>query len=343
MVNAILIAGGKPVFVEMDPDTHAMDFEELERRVTDQSRVVLLTYLSGLIPDVDKFKKYCEDKNLLLVEDFSQLIGGTYQGRALGSIGDFAVASFSIGKTVTSQVGGCLIINNPEKQERIESLIKENTVEIPAKKFFFHQLLENIKVEILTSKLIFDLFTGPLLKLYAKFFPKRYLSIYKEGVLNRFDKEDLFFDDIPSRRTAFENELFFNFNSFMSQLLLDSLMDWKRRSNLRESNKKLFVSLLSDKVKSKIPQAFFKQDSFAIRCPIFPDDKKKTQLFLIKNGVDTTGYGLNLCNEEKVFDQEAVDLKMARKIHQRSIFIPLHEKISEAEIRKMALLLNTYL
>ena len=333
MVNAIQIAGFVPVFVEMDLDTHATEFEDLKKKKNDKSKVFLLTYLSGLIPDVKNYQKYCKDEGLIFIEDFSQLIGGKKEGKILGSFGDFSVASFSIGKTVTSQVGGCLVINNKSYQKRVEKIISKYSIEIPKKSFFYNQLFENIKIEFLTSPFVFTFFTGVLLKFMAYIWPNKYLNIYEEGVINRFDEKDLFFDDVPVYRTKFNSEIFFFFNSFMADLLMNSLEEWDSRHFKRKENYKVFINGIRCLKNLKLAKSILSEDVFPIRVPIYSNNLDKLQLDLMKSGIDTGTYGLNLCNKEEVFSMYRTDLPAAEEIHKNCFFISLHEKVSKRELQ----------
>lgn len=332
MVNAIRVAGLTPVFVDMEKSTHAMSKESLVEKTNSNSKVVLLTYLSGLIPNVEDFSKYCKEEGLILIEDFSQLIGGEFKGRALGTIGDYGVASFSIGKTVTAQVGGCLVVNT--RAENIEDYVKKNSKGSPKKLFFYKQLMENLKVEVLTSPFVFNLFTGPLLKMMAQLFPQKYLQIHKSGVVNRFDEKDLFFDDIPVKREKFNDELYFRFNNYMTDLFRKSVLEWSERTELRRSNLNLFRSEIKEGLKNFVADSFWNEEVFPVRAPFHVQNTEEKQIKLMLRGIDTGTYGLNLCHKESVFAEYNCELPVAEEIHRNCFFISLHEKVKPNEVRR---------
>lgn len=335
MVNAIRVAGHTPVFVDMNKDRHSLDISSIKKNKSEKTKVVLLTYLSGFIPNVEVIKKYCEENELILVEDFSQLIGATYSGKPLGTFGDYAVASFSIGKTITSQVGGAIIFNKHNNEaKRILERAHKNSMEVPKKFFFFSQLKENIKIEFLTSPLVFNLLTGPGLKVLARLFPDKYLGVHKSGLVSRFNEKDLFFDDIPIKRKHFEKELFFKFNNYMAKLLLRSIREWDERKSKRDDNLNYFIKELGNTCPSYIGKGIYEKEIFPIRVAIYCKTPEVVQLKLMAHGIDAGTYGLNLCHKESVFEEYKKSLPIAEEIHKNCIFISLHEKVRKEDLAR---------
>lgn len=93
-VEAIVRTGATPVLADIDPATLCLDPDACAAAVTPRTRAVLLVHLFGHCADLDRFLALCRDHNLLLFEDAAQALGGTWQGRALGSFGAGAGFSF---------------------------------------------------------------------------------------------------------------------------------------------------------------------------------------------------------------------------------------------------------
>lgn len=109
--EAIMMLGAIPVLVEID-DTLTLDTKAVEAAITAKTKAVMVVQMCGSMANMDTLTRLCKDNDLLLIEDACQAIGGTYKGKALGSIGDLGCFSFDFVKTITSGEGGAVITNN---------------------------------------------------------------------------------------------------------------------------------------------------------------------------------------------------------------------------------------
>ena len=109
--EAIMMLGAIPVLVDVD-DTLCLNPEAVERAITTKTKAVMVVQMCGSMANMDALQKVCTKHNLLLVEDACQAIGGKYNGKPLGSIGDLGCFSFDFVKTITCGEGGAVITNN---------------------------------------------------------------------------------------------------------------------------------------------------------------------------------------------------------------------------------------
>lgn len=115
--NAIIMTGALPVFCEIN-ETFAMDPEDLRRKITPETKVVMPSHLSGTVANMDEIMAVAREHNLKVLEDSAEAIGATYKGKRTGSIGDIGIYSFQTAKMMTSGEGGCVITNDPALYER---------------------------------------------------------------------------------------------------------------------------------------------------------------------------------------------------------------------------------
>ena len=106
--ESILALGAIPVLVDVD-DTLALSPEAVEKAITERTKVVMPVHMCGSMADLDALKAICKKHDLLLLEDACQAIGGSYQGKPLGSIGDLGCFSFDFVKTITCGEGGAIV------------------------------------------------------------------------------------------------------------------------------------------------------------------------------------------------------------------------------------------
>ena len=111
--ESILALGAIPVLVDID-ETLTLDPAAVEAAITSKTRCVMPVHMCGSMANLDALQSICNKHNLLLLEDACQALGGTYNGKALGSIGDLGCFSFDFVKTITCGEGGAVITNNKD-------------------------------------------------------------------------------------------------------------------------------------------------------------------------------------------------------------------------------------
>ena len=110
--EAIMMLGAIPVLVDID-DTLTLDPKAVEAAITPKTKAVMMVQMCGSMGHLYKIQEVCKRHHLIFVEDACQAIGGTYDGKPLGSIGDLGCFSFDFVKTITCGEGGAVITNNP--------------------------------------------------------------------------------------------------------------------------------------------------------------------------------------------------------------------------------------
>ena len=111
--ESIIALNAIPVVVEID-ETLTLSPKAVEDAITNKSKAIMPVHMCGSMADLDALRDICKKNNLLLIEDACQAIGGTYKGKALGTVGDIGCFSFDYVKTITCGEGGALVTNNSE-------------------------------------------------------------------------------------------------------------------------------------------------------------------------------------------------------------------------------------
>jgi UDP-4-keto-6-deoxy-N-acetylglucosamine 4-aminotransferase len=110
--NCILYCGGKPVFVDIDPDTYNISPKEIEKKITSKTKAVIAVDFTGQASELETIKDICKKKHLTLIEDAAHSIGTKYKGMPVGVIADMTTFSFHPVKTITAGEGGAVVTNN---------------------------------------------------------------------------------------------------------------------------------------------------------------------------------------------------------------------------------------
>jgi dTDP-4-amino-4,6-dideoxygalactose transaminase len=120
---AIVYAGARPVYVDIDEATMTLDPRLLERAITPRTKAVLPVHLYGHPFDIDPILAICRRHQLPLVEDAAQAHGARYRDRPIGTFGELAAYSFYPGKNLGAcGEAGALVTNRTDYATRARSL-----------------------------------------------------------------------------------------------------------------------------------------------------------------------------------------------------------------------------
>ena len=120
--EAILLAGGRPVFCDVEEDTLNIDVADMERKITPTTRAVAVTHYGGQACDMDAILTLARAHGLTVIEDAAHGCGGLYKGRKLGSLGDIGCFSFQATKNMTTGDGGMMVTHDHAIAERVRKL-----------------------------------------------------------------------------------------------------------------------------------------------------------------------------------------------------------------------------
>jgi len=109
--NAVILRGAKPVFVEVNPDNLNIEPDDIERKITEKTKIIIPVHYAGVACDLNRIIAIARDHNLMVIEDAAQGVNAKYRGQYLGTIADFGCYSFHGTKNYTCGEGGALLIN----------------------------------------------------------------------------------------------------------------------------------------------------------------------------------------------------------------------------------------
>jgi dTDP-4-amino-4,6-dideoxygalactose transaminase len=103
------MAGGVPVFADIDPDSQAMTAETIAAVLTPRTRAVIVVHLAGWPADMEAIMRLAGERGFVVIEDCAQAHGAEIAGRPVGSFGDIAAFSFCQDKIITTGGEGGLL------------------------------------------------------------------------------------------------------------------------------------------------------------------------------------------------------------------------------------------
>jgi len=120
--EAVLLAGAKPVFIDIDPRTYCMRAESVEGKISNRSTAIVPVHLYGLPADMNPIAKLARQHGLTVVEDAAQALGAEYLNKKIGAISDATCFSFYGVKNITTGEGGMITTNDSELAEKLRSV-----------------------------------------------------------------------------------------------------------------------------------------------------------------------------------------------------------------------------
>ena len=127
--NAVVAAGAKPVFVDVKRDDYTMDASDLEKKITDKSKVIIPVHLYGHPVDIDQINEVANDHSLQVVEDACQSLGSTYKKKQTGTFGIMGCYSMYASKVLTAGEGGAIATNDDKVADKIKMIRNHGMVE----------------------------------------------------------------------------------------------------------------------------------------------------------------------------------------------------------------------
>jgi dTDP-4-amino-4,6-dideoxygalactose transaminase len=158
-VNAFVLRGAKPVFVDIRPDTLNIDETKLADAMSPRTRAVVPVHYAGVGCEMDVILDATKSRGVAVVEDNAHGLFGRYKGRYLGTFGALAAQSFHETKNFSCGEGGALIINDPSMKDRAEIIREKGT---NRSRFFRGQIDKYTWVDIGSSYLPSDILAAYL-------------------------------------------------------------------------------------------------------------------------------------------------------------------------------------
>lgn len=149
-VNAFVLRGAKPVFIDIRQDTLNLDETKLEALITLKTKAIIVVHYAGVGCEMDAIMEIAKRYNVVIVEDNAHGLFGRYKENYLGSFGAMSTLSFHGTKNFTCGEGGALVINDAQHIERAEIIREKGT---NRNKFFRGQVDKYTWVDIGSSYL----------------------------------------------------------------------------------------------------------------------------------------------------------------------------------------------
>jgi len=145
--NTVVLTGGNPVFAESESETYGLDADDVEKRITKNTKAIITLQYGGFPSrDTEKLKKIADNHKILFIEDAAESLGAELNGKKIGTFGDSAIFSFCQNKIISTGEGGAIVTNSKEVYEKARLIRSHGRVEDD--KGYFSSVLDNDYSEV---------------------------------------------------------------------------------------------------------------------------------------------------------------------------------------------------
>jgi len=182
-VNAFVLAGARPVFVDIRPDTLNIDETKVERLITSRTRAIVVVHYAGVACEMDTILQLAGRHGIAVIEDNAHGLFARYKDRYLGTLGCLATQSFHETKNFTCGEGGALLINDPKYVERAEIIREKGT---DRSRFFRGQVDKYTWMDVGSSYLPSDILAAFL---YAQLEARDDIQARRQRIWEYYDEQ----------------------------------------------------------------------------------------------------------------------------------------------------------
>lgn len=180
-VNAFVLRGAKPIFLDIRQDTLNLDETRLEAAITSRTKAIVPVHYAGVGCEMDTIMEIADRHQIPVVEDNAHGLFGKYKGKFLGTFGAMATQSFHETKNFTCGEGGALLVNDPSLAERAEIIREKGT---NRSRFFRGQVDKYTWVDIGSSYLPSDMLAAYL---YAQFEQREKIQTHRKNIWEMYN------------------------------------------------------------------------------------------------------------------------------------------------------------
>jgi len=322
ILDVVLACGLVPVFVDLDPETICFDLEKLKQALTPNTKAILITYLFGIVPDMDALMSISRAHGLFVLEDFSQCLNGTFAERKTGSFGDVGIYSSTFIKQLDTYGGGQLVCDDSALFDRLKGF--KLVMAPPSRRIVIRKILFDLLMNIATTRWVFGFVVFPLLRLISLLRPER--------VIRHVDVQ-------PTELLAeLPKAWFHRYSSLQAELGLRLLPTVAAGDDARVKHVERIKALLRAS-QVRFPRGVAGARNVYWQLVTHVHDARRAQRFLHARGIDTSTTSLTHVAALPDSPYRA-DTPWAKSIHANALVIPAYPGLRDSDVSRIAAALN---
>ena len=305
-----------PVFVDIDQSTVCFSESALTDALKSSPRVAILTYLFGIVPDVEALYKTLRNAGVFIIEDFSQCLNGKFRGDQIGSFGDVSVYSASSVKTLDTYGGGFIFTDDDKMAKSLGDSQRE--LSKPSRSRLIKKVQTDLIRNFASQPIVFALLTFPVL---------RFLTWRGGSKLTKFtgDRDQQPLPSLPA-------EWFESYTSIQAKVGLQQLKqmeekDTKRKSAINQINS-------SHNFKDR-PIGKDGGENVFWQYIVYADNFPEFQKQLTSRGVDCATTSLVKISGLESYPFQGVTPN-ADRLYSNGVYLPCYHQLTKTQISRIS-------
>ena len=316
ILDVIMMYGLKPRFVDLDMNTFSYDLEELKNNINKNTKSILISYLYGLVPNIPEIVNVAKEKNLYILEDFSQCLNGEYENVKTGNFSDIGIYSSSTTKTFDTYGGGLVVTNDENNYKKLKEI--QMTQNSPKRVTLLKKILLDFIRNFLTNMFVFNIFTIWIFKILRLFNPDSLTKYVGEKSKDRLLK--------------FPDVYFEKFSSFQAKVGMHTISNVEEYDSIRINN----VNEISKKFNKKFSSNKNSKNVYWQYLYVLNEKNLTNPLkYFKKYKIDTSQSSLPLLTELEKYDFKQNTPK-AKIIKNSGYFLPSYHRLNNKDIKRIS-------
>lgn len=323
ILDVVLELGLKPVFVDLNPETLCFDPDALRAAITPNTKAVLITYLFGIVPDVEALISIAYTHGLFVIEDFSQCLNGEFNRKKVGTFGHVGIYSASSIKTLDTYGGGLLVCEDEAIYQAM--LDYQATLSKPVRSILIHKVITDLIRNLATTRLLFSLVVIHLLKLINRLSPE---SLVKQTG----DRQKSMIQKMPE-------EWFSAYTSLQAEVGLSIIPRLAIQDKQRIENVEKLKMAISPEV-IEFPKGVMGAKNVYWQLIGYVVSGSNIQRKIQSYGVDTARSSLLQISDLKEYPYQA-ETPNATRLYTKGYFVPSYPGLNDADLARVVNAFNS--
>jgi dTDP-4-amino-4,6-dideoxygalactose transaminase len=279
------MAGYKPVFCDVDPETFNAGPEHIEPKITQKTGAVLATHLFGHPCPIREVAALARKRKIRLLEDCAHACGVRVNGQQVGTFGDIGLFSFAEGKNMPCFGGGVITTSDRNIAKRAGQILKEAS--LPKKGTIFKSAFDIWLKWLFTRPLIFGMTVYPMLRMKQMLGQALLDSVVGDDLLQRFMSS---------------NPQVIRFNNLQAAIGLKQIKRIDAFNQGARENAEILTKGLKDVVGVKVPDSTEKSHIYVYYpLKVAPDKRDNLRHYLLRHRIDSKTTDMSDCRMLKTF------------------------------------------
>src|SRR5262245_18736911 len=314
------VAGLKVVFADVDPETFTLDPAAFERAIRPATRAVVPPHHYGLPCDMHAILGLAARHHLRVIEDCAHALGATYDGRAVGTLGDAGFFSFQTLKPLNLYGGGLALVRDPEVAARVRRLAYAEPW--PVEKRVTNRLLIGRLQRIFIKPWVCTISAFPMLWVSALIDANPDVYLW-EKIRSLEPLPDNYTERFPNAQAA------------IGLAALEMLDEWTARTRRHAG---VMSHALEGLPGITVPQVPSKRTHVYYQYCVYGPQRDELVVRCVRRGIDIETLHVDVCNELEMFADSRVEPAGAPGAVKAAgaMQIPVYSTLTDAQVERVA-------